>query len=85
MKTKLERNVTSYLKYTLQSVDGITDKSKIHHFVTYMPAYDSKTLRNFINEHEPGMDMGAHCVCEKCGHNNEFTLPITSEFFWPST
>jgi hypothetical protein len=82
---KLEKNVTSYLKYTLLSVGGVTDKSKLHHFVTYMPAFDSKALRKFINDNEPGMDMGAHYDCEKCTHRNGFNLPITSEFFWPST
>jgi len=82
---KLERNVTSYLKYTLVSVGGVTDKNKLHHFVTYMPAFDSKALRKFINDNEPGVDMGTSYDCEKCSHHNEFNLPVTSEFFWPST
>jgi len=83
--TKLEKNVTSYLKYTILSVEGVTDKNKIHHFVTYMPAFDSKSLRKFINDNEPGMDMSSSYVCEKCNHMNNFNLPLTSEFFWPST
>lgn len=85
LNTKLEKNVTSYLNYAIVSVDGITDKNKIHHFVKYMPAFDSKALRKYINDNEPGMDMSSQYNCEKCTYQNTFNLPITSEFFWPST
>jgi hypothetical protein len=50
-----------------------------------MPAYDSKALRNFIKDNEPGMDMTDKFVCNNCSHSNSFSIPVTSEFFWPST
>lgn len=83
--TKLERNITSFLSYALVSVDGKRDKNKIKHFIMNMPAYDSRTLRAFINKHEPGMDMTARYQCSNCDARNATNLPMTSEFFWPST
>ena len=80
-----EGTVTSYLENVIVSIDGVSDKNKIHHFVKNMPAKDSRTLRKFIRESEPGIDMSWEYNCSACGTHNTFTLPMTSEFFWPST
>ena len=85
LDTKVENNITSFLEYSILSIDGIRDKNKIKHFVINMPAMDSKSLRKYINKKEPGMDMTHSYECKNCGHTNETRLPITSEFFWPST
>lgn len=82
---KITNNITSFLEYSIISIDGIRDKNKIKHFVMYMPAADSKALRNFINKNEPGIDMTQSYECDGCGHINKTKLPITPEFFWPST
>ena len=82
---KIENNVTSNLEMSIVSIDGITDKNKIRHFVMNMPAFDSKALRNFINDHEPGIDMAWNYNCSKCNHDNKIAMPMTAEFFWPST
>ena len=85
LDTKVENSITSFLEHSILSIDGIRDKNKIKHFVMHMPAFDSKSLRQFINKNEPGMDMTHNFDCKNCGHTNEARLPITSEFFWPST
>jgi len=85
LKTATGESITSFLRHSILSIDGIKDKNKIRHFVNNMPAFDSKELRKFIRENEPGMDMGANYICEKCSFNNEFEVPMSSEFFWPST
>ena len=77
--------VTSFLENTIVSIDGVTDKNKITHFIKNMPALDSRKLRLFIKDNEPGMDMSWKYKCDKCDHLNTFAIPITSEFFWPST
>lgn len=76
-------NITSFLEESIQSIDGITDKTKISHFVKNMPALDSKTLRNFINNNSPGIDMDKSFTCQYCNHINNISLPINSNFFWP--
>lgn len=85
LETKVENSITSFLEYSIQSIEGIRDKNKIKHFVMNMPAYDSKALRKFIVANEPGMDMSHSFSCKSCGHENEISLPITAEFFWPNT
>jgi len=85
LETKVENNITSFLEYSILSIDDIRDKNKIKHFVMNMPAFDSKALRKFINKNEPGVDMTHNYVCKNCDHGNETRLPITAEFFWPST
>jgi len=80
-----EQPVTSYLENVIVSIDGVTDKNKITHFVKNMPARDSKKLRDHIQDLEPGIDMSWKYICESCNSENNFNIPVTPEFFWPST
>lgn len=84
MGTSIANNITSFLENSIVSVDGITDKLKIKHFVMNMPAYDSRELRKFINDNEPGMDLTCSFNCKSCGTVNETKMPMTTEFFWPT-
>tara|TARA_Y100000593_G_C4290670_1_gene328066 strand:+ start:275 stop:1102 length:828 start_codon:yes stop_codon:yes gene_type:complete len=84
-EAKVENRITSFLEYSILSVDGIRDRNKIKHFVMHMPAFDSKSLRKFINQNEPGIDMSQSYECTECGSSNDINLPVTAEFFWPST
>jgi hypothetical protein len=77
-------NVTLSLEYAIQSIEGITDKNKIKHFILNMPARDAKNLRKYIMDHEPGIDMTDNFKCKNCNSHNKFDIPITSNFFWPS-
>ena len=85
LRSKIDTTVTDFLESSITSIDGKTDRLKIKHFVKNMPAFDSRTLRNFIRENEPGIDMTAEFTCSSCGAANQVALPITTEFFWPST
>lgn len=80
----ISSNITSFLENSIISVDGVKDRMKIKHFVMNMPAYDSKSLRKFIIDNEPGMDMTCSFECSNCGTHNESSMPMTTEFFWPT-
>ena len=41
VESDLEKNVTTSLETAILSIEGVTDKLKIKHFIKYMPAYDS--------------------------------------------
>lgn len=83
-KTGMQSNtIVSLLEEVVISVDGVTDKNKISQFVRNMPALDSKSLREYIAENQPGIDMDHKYTCKNCGHVNSITIPITSNFFWP--
>lgn len=80
-----DNNVTTSLLYSIQSVDGIDDRSKISNFVKNMPARDSLALRNFMRDHEPGIVMKQETTCSACGHSEEVSMPLGVTFLWPST
>lgn len=79
----VKKTVTSFLEHSIISIEGITDKNKIQHFVRNMPAFDSKSLRNYIIDNEPGLEMTHDWECKFCNHANNSNLAITAEFFWP--
>jgi hypothetical protein len=83
-KTGMQSNtIVSFLEEVILSIDGITDKNKISQFVKNMPALDSKKLRVYITENQPGIDMDHQFHCTHCNHLNKISIPITSNFFWP--
>ena len=80
-----ENLVTQRLMFSITSIDGITDKSKISMFCRHMPARDSLALRKYIDKHEPGIDMKSWMDCPSCLEHSEVRLPIGAAFFWPDT
>ena len=77
--------VTKRLHYAITSVDGITDKNKIATFIKNMPAKDSRDLRKYMDDNEPGIEMKAWMTCEACYEQSEVSLPIGASFFWPDS
>jgi hypothetical protein len=77
--------VTTRLMYSIVSIDGITDKSKINGFIRNMPARDSLALRRFIDQNEPGIDMKSWMSCQSCFTDSEVRLPLGATFFWPDS
>ena len=80
---KIENSVITFLEESIVSIEGITDKNKISHFIRNMPALDSRKLRNYIDDNSPGIDMLYSFECKNCQHENTVKLPVNSNFFWP--
>jgi len=83
LRLKTDNFVTSRLEKCIVSVNGITDRTKISHFIRKMPAMDSRALRKFIDDHEPGVEMKQWVKCEHCGEDQLVSMPIGASFFWP--
>lgn len=79
-----DASVTTNLLYSIVSVDGIEDRSKISSFVRMMPARDSLSLRTYVRTNEPGITMRQDVECPACGHSEEVTMPIGVSFLWPA-
>jgi len=75
--------ITNRLVYSIVSVGDVTDKSKIRAFIRNMPARDSRALRKYMDDSEPGIDMKAWMDCSSCFESSEVGLPIGVSFFWP--
>lgn len=80
---KAENMVTQRLEYSIISVNGITDKSKISMFVKNMPARDSLALRRHLDNNEPGINLSGWLECIHCTETSEVKLPLGASFFWP--
>jgi len=81
----VDKNITASLKAYIISVDGNKNKADINRYVDVMPARDSRTLRRFIDDNEPDLTMEQEFDCPHCGNTNEVDVPISAEFFWPSS
>ena len=75
--------VTDRLRYSITSVNGVSDKTKLDMFIRNIPARDSLYLRKFIDRNEPGIDMKAWMDCPACLEHSEVRLPLGAAFFWP--
>jgi len=76
--------VTGRLLRSIIAIDGNENKSLVSKFVQYMPARDSLLLREYIDEHEPGVNMKIDFKCQNCDHFEEMSLPMGATFFWPN-
>ena len=59
--------VTLRYRFQIQAIDSITDKTKIQMFIRNMPAKDSRALRKYIDDIEPGIQMKNWMECPACG------------------
>lgn len=75
--------ITTNLLYAIVSVDGNNDRAAISNFVKNMRAMDSLSLRKYIRNNEPGIDMRQESECTSCGHQEEVSVPMGVTFLWP--
>lgn len=80
-----ESLVTTRLSYAMVAVDEIKDRNKVMQFVRNMPAGDSRALRKFMDDNEPGIEMKTWMTCSSCSEQSEVRLPMGASFFWPDT
>lgn len=75
--------VTIRLQHSVLAVDDVKDRSKIVQFIRNMPAGDSRALRKFMDDNEPGIEMKSWMTCSSCSEQSEVRLPMGVSFFWP--
>jgi len=75
--------LSTRLKYVIQSVNGNTDKKAIREFVdNYMLARDSKAFRDHLVATQPDVIMEANITLSD-GTEEGVNVPVTINFFWP--
>ena len=75
--------VTTRLKRVITSVNGETDNSIISNFVENMLSKESLYLRDEIQRINPDINLTQEIDMD--GESTEMDIPMTVEFFWPST
>ena len=86
-KTTVEPEISTRLKYVIQSIDGNPDKTYIRKFVDSMLSFDSKAIRDKMVELSPDIDTQIDFQCNDtidCNYEGRITMPIGVSFFWPS-
>ena len=82
-KKQGEALLTDQFKVYTQSINGVTDLRQIYKFIDNLPVRDSRVLRNAYSEISPNMDLKYDFFCIHCTHEQEVSVPITAQFFWP--
>lgn len=78
-----DSHVTTRLKNSIVQIDNVTARQDIARFVDRMRAGDSKALRRYMDNHEPGIIMKQDSSCPACGNEEEINMPLGATFFWP--
>ena len=79
------KELTTRLIHALTSIDGDEDRGKLRGFVkNELLAIDSRALREYMKSVSPDVDLNIEIIDRETGEPFEITLPITTNFFWPS-
>ena len=83
-KKKLpEAPLTDMLNAIVVSVSGHREAETIEKAVAFMPAKDTRMLREAYQAAIPNVDMSQTFECQTCGHFEDMEIPLSAEFFWP--
>ena len=78
-----ESQLTEQLKQMIIAVNGRQNPAEIDQFINFVPAFDSKYLRNAYAALVPNINMKHDFTCSTCDYNDVVEVPLTAEFFWP--
>jgi hypothetical protein len=80
INSELIPEMSTRLKYIITSVNGDREKKSIREFVdNYLLSQDSRALRNYIKLVQPDVDLTFFPE----GTDDEASIPIGLNFFWP--
>ena len=78
-----ESPLTDMLNAIIVSVSGHADAETIQKAVGFMPAKDTRLLREAYQAAIPNVDMTQLFTCPSCDHMEDLEVPLSAEFFWP--
>lgn len=85
-RTGVDSELTTRLRTIIVSVDGDDSREVVNNFVNNeLLSKDSFELRKFIRNTTPDIDMSIDFECDSCGHTGRIQIPLTVEFFWPTS
>ena len=82
-KFGVSSDITTRLRYTVTEVDGDSKPATISEFTQNLLARDSVALRGYIRDIAPDIDLTSEV--EIGGETVSVSIPLTVEFFWPSS
>jgi len=83
-KLKKDATSTTLLKHVITELDGSDSKKDIRKFVdTELLAIDSRSIRKFLREVTPDIDLSIQVPDEETGDTFRSQLIVGMDFFWP--
>lgn len=83
--SEIDRTLTTRLKSQIREVDSNRERKVINNFVdNELFSIDSLSLRAYIMSVTPDLEMIVK-VTDKYGEEIDAAVPLTAEFFWPSS
>ena len=77
--------ITTRLRYQIIAIDGDDNRENITKFINNeFFAQDSRAFRTHYMDSMPDLSFDVGYVCPSCGTHSDMTLPIQTNFFWPS-
>ena len=78
-----ETSVSTRLKHMITSVNDLTEKKDVRHFVdNFLLAKDAREIRKFYETINPDIDLTYSYTNEE-GRKEALSVPIGIDFFWP--
>lgn len=81
--TQEETNLVTQMKSMIVAVNGSRKDGDIEKLIEFLPAFDSRYIRNAYAKINPNLDMKYPFECQSCDHEDTMEVPLTAEFFWP--
>jgi hypothetical protein len=85
VKSGIDAEITTRMRYAILSVDGDESRETIKKFVDAMPARDARSFREHALKCMPNLDFTFDFTCVDCGHEEKLEVPIDHTFFWPKS
>lgn len=80
----IDRSLTTRLKHMILEVDGNSERSVVNNFVdNEFFAVDSRSFRKYISDNTPDIDLEISIDVD--GEEVDITVPMTVQFFWPTS
>lgn len=80
----IDRSLTTRLKHMILEVDGNSERSVVNNFVdNEFFAVDSRSFREYISDNTPDIDLEISIDVD--GEEVDITVPMTVQFFWPTS
>ena len=78
-----ETTMTDQYKRMIVSVENLTERTTINHYVDNMPLRDARHLRLAYRMVSPDIKITHDFQCRSCGHEQELEVPFGADFLWP--
>jgi hypothetical protein len=80
---QIDNSVTGRLFQSIVEINGETNKQKLATIIQNMRAMDARSLRKYMDDIEPSVDLKQEVVCPSCDEQSEVVMPLGMSFLWP--